>query len=125
MPNGSINLPVGTPVRLVGYNGDTFRVTADGTTMVDLNRSVMTTEQPQQETTGKAQQSQKTDNADDTTSATKLHIEALKAEIEALRADQRQIEHEFSAAMRKLIEAKQRELQGLLEQQKEAAATPR
>jgi hypothetical protein len=67
----------------------------------------------------------------------------LNAEIEALRAEQRQIEHQFSAAFRrndfsaerelqprrqaiqKLIEAKQRELQGLLEQQKEEAATPR
>ncbi len=57
-PNGSINLPVGTPMRLVSYNGDTFRVTADGITMIDLDRSVMTTEQEQQ--------SQKTDNVNDT-----------------------------------------------------------
>jgi hypothetical protein len=40
--SGVINVPTGSAVRLVSVAGDTFRVTPDGTTMVDLDRSSMT-----------------------------------------------------------------------------------
>jgi hypothetical protein len=61
-PNGSINLPIGSSVRVVAANGEIVRVSPDGGgTIVDLARSAMTTEQPRQE----KQQSQKTDSANE------------------------------------------------------------
>jgi hypothetical protein len=41
-PSGVINVPAGSAVLLASANGDTFRVTPDGTTLVDLHRSLMT-----------------------------------------------------------------------------------
>jgi hypothetical protein len=133
MPNGAINLPVGTPVRLVWYNGATFRVTHDGIIMIDLDRSVMTTEQPQRET---SKPHQTGENADDFMRATKLRIETLTVEVSNLKAKKRQLESVLSRqhtwregislpfeeyqATKRLLTAKEDELRELIQQQRKA-----